>query len=58
MKSDFFIDRPIFSTVVSIVIVIVGTLGLLLLPVDPPFWTDWVANGILDWCLAAPAGLR
>ena len=34
MKSDFFIDRPIFSTVVSIVIVIVGTLGLLLLPVD------------------------
>ena len=34
MKSDFFIDRPIFSTVISIVIVIVGTLGLLLLPVD------------------------
>ena len=34
MKSDFFIDRPIFSTVLSIVIVIVGLLGLFLLPVD------------------------
>lgn len=34
MKSDFFIDRPIFSTVISIVIVIVGLLGLVLLPVD------------------------
>ena len=34
MKSDFFIDRPIFSTVLSIVIVIVGLLGLVLLPVD------------------------
>ena len=34
MKSDFFIDRPIFSTVVSIVIVLVGMIGLFLLPVD------------------------
>ena len=34
MKSDFFIDRPVFSTVLSIVIVIVGLLGLVLLPVD------------------------
>ena len=34
MKSDFFIDRPIFSTVVSIVIVLVGLIGLVLLPVD------------------------
>ena len=34
MKSDFFIDRPIFSTVVSIVIVLVGLIGLFLLPVD------------------------
>ncbi|WP_290534708.1 multidrug efflux RND transporter permease subunit [Alistipes sp.] len=34
MKSDFFIDRPVFSTVLSIVIVIVGAIGLLLLPVD------------------------
>ncbi len=32
MKSDFFIDRPVFSTVLSIVIV--GLLGLVLLPVD------------------------
>ena len=31
MKSDFFIDRPVFSTVLSIVIVIVGLLGLVLL---------------------------
>ncbi len=34
MKSDFFIDRPIFSTVISIVIVIVGVIGMVLLPVD------------------------
>ena len=34
MKSDFFIDRPIFSTVISIVIVLVGLIGLFLLPVD------------------------
>ncbi len=34
MKSDFFIDRPVFSTVLSIVIVLVGAIGLVLLPVD------------------------
>ena len=34
MKTDFFIDRPIFSTVLSIVIVIVGAIGLTLLPID------------------------
>ncbi len=34
MKSDFFIDRPIFSIVISIVIVIVGVLGFFLLPID------------------------
>ena len=34
MKSDFFIDRPIFSIVISSVIVIVGVLGLFLLPID------------------------
>lgn len=34
MKSDFFIDRPIFSIDISIVIVIVGVLGLFLLPID------------------------
>ena len=34
MKSDFFIDRPVFSTVLSVVIVIVGLLGLVMLPVD------------------------
>ncbi len=34
MKTDFFIDRPVFSTVLSIVIVIVGTIGLTLLPID------------------------
>ncbi len=34
MKTDFFIDRPVFSTVISIVIVIVGAIGLTLLPVD------------------------
>ncbi len=34
MKLDFFIDRPIFSTVLSVVIVIVGLMGLMMLPVD------------------------
>ena len=34
MKSDFFIDRPIFSTVISIVIVLVGLIGIVLLLVD------------------------
>ena len=34
MKADFFIDRPVFSTVLSIIIVIVGAIGLALLPVD------------------------
>lgn len=32
MKADFFIDRPVFSTVLSIIIVIVGFIGLALLP--------------------------
>lgn len=30
----FFIDRPVFSTVISIIIVLVGLIGLTLLPVD------------------------
>ncbi|MDE7128482.1 MAG: efflux RND transporter permease subunit, partial [Bacteroidales bacterium] len=34
MKSDFFIDRPVFSTVISIIIVLVGLIGLIMLPVD------------------------
>ena len=38
MKSDFFIDRPVFSTVISVIIVLVGLIGLVMLPVDqyPP----------------------
>lgn len=34
MKVDFFIDRPVFSAVLSILIVIVGIIGLTLLPID------------------------
>ena len=34
MKSDFFIDRPVFSCVLSILIVLVGFIGLFLLPID------------------------
>ncbi len=34
MKVTFFIDRPVFSAVLSIVIVIVGIIGLTMLPVD------------------------
>lgn len=34
MKVNFFIDRPIFSAVISILIVIVGIIGLTMLPID------------------------
>jgi len=34
MKVTFFIDRPVFSAVISILIVITGAIGLYLLPVD------------------------
>ena len=34
MKRNFFIDHPVFSMVISIVIVIVGLIGLYLLPID------------------------
>ena len=34
MKKNFFLSHPVFSTVLSIVIVIVGAIGLMLLPVD------------------------
>ena len=34
MKSDFFIDRPVFSTVLSVIIVLVGIIGLVMLPID------------------------
>ncbi len=34
MKNNFFLSHPVFSIVISIVIVIVGTIGLVLLPVD------------------------
>lgn len=34
MKKNFFIDHPVFSTVMSLVIVIIGAIGLMLLPVD------------------------
>ena len=34
MKVNFFIDRPVFSIVISILIVIVGIIGLTMLPID------------------------
>lgn len=34
MKVSFFIDRPVFSIVISILIVIIGFIGLMMLPVD------------------------
>lgn len=34
MKVSFFIDHPVFSMVISIVIVIVGAIGLTMLPID------------------------
>ncbi|WP_018109479.1 efflux RND transporter permease subunit [Bacteroides propionicifaciens] len=34
MKVNFFIDRPVFSAVLSIIIVILGLIGLNMLPID------------------------
>ena len=34
MKVSFFIDRPVFSIVISVLIVLVGIIGLTMLPVD------------------------
>ncbi|MDE6369146.1 MAG: efflux RND transporter permease subunit, partial [Muribaculaceae bacterium] len=34
MKRNFFLDHPVFSIVLSIVIVIIGGIGLFMLPVD------------------------
>ena len=34
MRRNFFLDHPVFSIVVSIVIFIIGLIGLLMLPVD------------------------
>lgn len=34
MKVSFFIDRPVFSAVISILIIIVGIIGLTMLPID------------------------
>ena len=34
MKITFFIDRPVFSMVISILIVLVGIIGLTMLPID------------------------
>ena len=34
MKRNFFLDHPVFSIVLSIVIVVIGGIGLFLLPVD------------------------
>lgn len=34
MKAGFFIDRPVLSTVLSVLIVIIGIIGLILLPIE------------------------
>lgn len=34
MKTGFFIDRPVLSTVLSVLIVIIGVIGLIFLPVE------------------------
>jgi len=34
MKPGFFIERPVFSSVISILIVLLGIIGLILLPID------------------------
>ena len=32
MKKNFFLDHPVFSIVISIVIVLLGAIGLVMLP--------------------------
>ena len=45
MISRFCIDRPIFAMVISIVIVLVGTISVFLLPVEQyPDITPWFLN--------------
>lgn len=34
MKKNFFLDHPVFSIVISILVVIVGLIGLIMLPID------------------------
>ena len=34
MKRNFFLDHPVFAIVISIVIVLLGVIGLVMLPVD------------------------
>lgn len=34
MNRNFFLEHPVFSIVISIVIFIIGILGLVMLPVD------------------------
>ena len=61
MKPGFFIDRPVFSTVLSLLIVIVGIIGLMLLPVDQyPQITPPVVkiSGIAGCSYAARAGIK
>ena len=41
MKVSFFIDRPVFSAVISILIVIVGIIGLTMLPIDRKSLRRW-----------------
>ena len=52
MKVSFFIDRPIFSAVISILIVIVGIIGLTMLPIDqyPQIPSRCKNRSIISWC--------
>ncbi|MDE6423137.1 MAG: efflux RND transporter permease subunit, partial [Muribaculaceae bacterium] len=34
MKKNFFLSHPVFSIVISVVILIIGLIGLMLLPID------------------------
>ena len=50
MKVSFFIDRPVFSAVISILIVIVGIIGLMMLPIDQYPHGSKCRNGIAGCC--------
>lgn len=50
MRKNFFLEHPVFSIVISIVIFIIGSIGLAMLPVDqyPEIVPPVVDNGFIS----------
>ena len=53
MRKNFFLEHPVFSIVISIVILIIGGIGLTMLPVDQ--YPDIVPSRLcLRWLRSPP----